>query len=240
MWSKLLHQATLHYIKNSLDQSVQREAVNVSGTKQSVQRETASDSVTKQSVQRETVLSQGLIKVYKEKQPVTKQSVQRESVFQRVSKQSVKKTTTVTWGRPCKVYKEKQMFSDLGPKQSVQRETNRQWLRDQAKCTKWNKQAVTASLTLTCMTAQLPRGRVTVMRMSWCCRSRLATTWSTMLQTTNHNIHYMPHLLSQSWGLFSASYTQFNTILHGWSNAEAELSMPKRGLSPKHIPGAPW
>ena len=86
MWSKLLHQATLHYIKNSLDQSVQREAVNVSGTKQSVQRETASDSVTKQSVQRETVLSQGLIKVYKEKQPVTKQSVQREAVFQRVSK----------------------------------------------------------------------------------------------------------------------------------------------------------
>ena len=129
MWSKLLHQATLHYIKNSLDQSVQREAVNVSGTKQSVQRETASDSVTKQSVQRETVMSQGLIKVYKEKQPVTKQSVQKctKRISVSESKQSVKTKKTKNLGTTM---------------QSVQRETNVQWLRAQAKCTKRNKQAV--------------------------------------------------------------------------------------------------
>ena len=146
------------------------------------------------------------------------------------------------------MYKEKQIFSDLGTKQSVQRETNSQWLGDQAKCIKWNKQTVTYGSSEVYKEKQTASDLGTEQRVQsetnrqwlppwpwpawrhsfpgagrqWCaCPDAADPGWPPpgppccKPPTTNHNIHYMPQLFSQSRGLFSASNMQFDTILHG-------------------------
>ena len=68
------------------------------------------------------------------------------------------------------------------------------------------------------MTAQLPSGRVTVMRMFWCCRSRPARTWSTRLQTTNHITIFMPRRLPRGLQRVSALSSKSCLCPHMLSN----------------------